>query len=153
MMPHYYFPGAVRKDYNTAIRADTSRHRTSCFVDMERFWYFDVWFLCQKCGREFCWSAKTQQIWFERFGLWTQAYPKLCPECRRKRNRLNRAKDDYAKLVRDIDIKSRKIDVKLKHQVIETIGRIEELSEEPLTRGYIELRDLLERQIEKRRTE
>ncbi len=146
-MPARFFPGVKRLDYRSAIRADVSQVRASCFSDMPRCWYVDAWFDCEKCGKEYCWTAKVQQTWFERFHLWSEAYSKICPECRGKRRELYRLQNRFALESKQAILHG--TDLKTKQRVLEMVEEIERLSEEPLTKGILEKRDILKRQIEK----
>lgn len=146
-MPSRFFPGFKRLDYRSAIKADVSRLRVSAFSDMPRCWFIDAWFDCEKCGKEYCWTAKVQQVWFERFQLWSEAYPKLCPACRGKRRKLHLLRNRFG-LESKLAI-LRRTDLKTKQRVLEMINEIERLSEEPLTKGILEKREILERQIER----
>jgi len=150
-MPSRFFPGVKRLDYRSAIKADVSRVRASACSDMPRCWFIDAWFDCEKCGKEYCWKAKVQQIWFERFQVWSEAYPKLCPECRAKRRRLHKALNSFGIESKHAILRS--TDVKTKQSMLELIDTIEHLSEVPLTKGILEKRDILKRQLEKMTTE
>ena len=146
-MPSRFFPGVKKLKYSSAIKADVSRVRASAWSDMPRCWFIDAWFDCEKCGKEFCWTAKIQQLWFERFQLWSEAYPKLCHECRAKQRRFRQtmsrfgAESEHALL--------RSVDRQTKEQILELFDVLESLAEEPLPKKFIERRNILKRQIEK----
>ncbi len=146
-MPLHFFPRVKKLDYTSAIKADVSKLRVSAWSVMPRCWYIDAWFDCEQCGKEYCWTAKVQQIWFERFQCWSEAYPKLCPECRKKRRKLGKLKEEYGRMAGCAILRTTSL--KIKQQVLELINEIEHLSEEPLTRGIVEKRDILIKQIEK----
>jgi len=145
------FPQYKRLNYQSAIQADTSKHKASTYFGSHRTWYIDAWFDCEQCGKEFCWTVQEQQCWFEQLHFWIDAYPKSCPDCRknrrRKREKCNRLNNDYASLAKIAILRS--TDLKTKQQALELINEIEQLSEEPLTRGIVEKREILLRQIEK----
>lgn len=144
-MPRHFFPGVKKLDYDSAIKAEISRLKVSAFSVMPRCWYIDAWFECPKCGNEYCWEAKTQQIWFEEYDIWCEAYPKLCPECRQKCKKLARLKSEYAEIAAIAILRT--TEPAIKEHILRLIGEIEELSEEPLSRGIIEKRQILQRQL------
>ena len=146
-LPLHFFPRVKRLDYRSAIKADVSRVFMSAWSVIPRCWYIDAWFDCEKCGKEYCWSAKTQQLWFERFQFYEFAYPKLCPDCRKKRKRIAKLTEQYASMARIAILRT--TGLKIKQQALELINEIEQLSEKSLTRGIAEKRDILLRQIEK----
>ena len=119
-------------------------------LSRSRCWFIDAWFDYEECGEEYCWTAKVQQVWFERFGLWSEACPKLCPKCRARRRKLNLIRNRYGLESKHAILRS--TDLKTKQRVLELIDEIEHLSEEPLTKGIIEKRAILKRQIEKLKT-
>ena len=146
-MPMHFFPNVKRLDYNSAIKADVSQLRVSAWSVMPRCWYIDAWFDCEECGEEYCWTAKTQQIWFERNHLWSEAYPKICPTCRKKRKTLAQLREEYSK---NIDVAILRItDLKTKKYVLDIINEMAQLDEQPLTKGILAKRDILRLQIEK----
>ena len=78
-MPPHFFWGALRLDYRTAVRAETTRQNCSM---CPRYWYVDAHFRCERCGAEFAFSAAEQRVWYEDYGFWVDAFPKHCPACR-----------------------------------------------------------------------
>jgi len=143
----YRFPQAQRLDYRSAIRADVSKHHSSTYFGSDRSWYIDAWFDCEQCGKEFCWTANEQQVWFEEYHFWIDSCPILCLDCRRKRRRTCLIKNDYARMAKIATLRT--TDLKTKQQTLYMINEIEQLSGEPLPRGIAEKRDILIRQIEK----
>src|SRR5688500_14229937 len=79
-MPVHFFYGALRVNYNTAVRADTAKQNCSI---CPRYWYVDAVFRCGRCGVEFTFSAAEQRTWYEDYGFWVDSFPKHCQTCRR----------------------------------------------------------------------
>ena len=146
-MPRRFFPNVKKLDYRSAIKADVSKLRVSAWQDMPRCWYIDAWFDCGKCGKEYCWTAKVQQVWFERFHIMSEAFPKLCPECRRKKRKLTLALAKFSEASKNALLRS--TDLETKKQALAILEEIEKLSETDLTRGLQEKREILTRQIER----
>jgi len=146
-LPIHFFPKVKRLDYNSAIKADVSQVKVSAWSVMPRCWYIDAWFDCEECGEEYCWTAKTQQIWFERFDLWCEAYPKICPACRKKRKTLGRLREKYSKNIAVAILRT--TDLKTKKYVLDIINAMEQFDEQSLTKGILAKRDILRLQIKK----
>jgi hypothetical protein len=146
-MPSRFFPNVKRLDYRSAIKANVSRVRASAWSDMPRCWFIDAWFDCEKCGKEYCWTAKVQQIWFERFQLRSEALPKLCPECRTRQRKFNLTMSRVGAESKRAVLRS--VDRQTKQQMLELFDVLESLAEEPLPEELVERRDILKRQIEK----
>lgn len=53
-MPRHLFPGSLRLDYDTAVRANVERQNCSI---CPRYWYVDALFRCERCESEFSFSA------------------------------------------------------------------------------------------------
>ncbi len=51
---------------------------------VERGYYEDVEFVCQKCGREETWTATQQKWWYEVAKGYVYSTAKLCRVCRRR---------------------------------------------------------------------
>ena len=149
-MPPYFFPRVKKLNYSAAIKLDVSKLESMAYSVQPRCWYIDAWFDCEQCGEEFCWTAKEQQYWFEELHLWKDACPKLCLECRKKRRKVLDLRKEYGRMAKVAILRT--TDLKTKQQALELIHEIEQLSEEPLTRGIAEKREILLRQIEKMKT-
>lgn len=56
------------------------------FCDYEPYFaYFDVELRCEDCEKQFLFSAREQQFWYERLKFWVQSRPKQCRRARRQR--------------------------------------------------------------------
>ena len=95
-MPEHFFYGSFRKDYSTAIRANTELQNCSI---CPRFWYVDAYFKCTRCDSEYCFTAKEQKVWFEEYGFCVDAFPKHCLNCRKKLRNLKTARKKYDSIV------------------------------------------------------
>jgi hypothetical protein len=80
-MPAHLFHGALKLDYDSAQRADTSKQT---FTVCPRHWYIDAAFHCVDCGSEFVFSAKEQQFWYEERKFYVDSQPNRCVACRKK---------------------------------------------------------------------
>jgi hypothetical protein len=92
-MPEHFLHGAVDIDYDSAVRADTSRQDYSV---APRYWYLDLTFVCQRCKQRFVWTRDEQRFWFEELRFWIDSHPSLCRQCRatkREMSELRRAYD------------------------------------------------------------
>ena len=95
-MPASFFFGSKFIDYRTAIRADISKQ---IYTAAPRQWYIDCDFDCSECHREFTWTARQQQSWFEQYGLWVDALPRICKDCKAAGLRLEDLRREYDSLV------------------------------------------------------
>jgi hypothetical protein len=95
-MPAHFFCGSKFIDYGTAIRADISKQT---YTVAPRHWYIDCDFDCAECHREFTWTAREQQAWFEQYGLWVDAQPRICKDCKAAELRLEDLRREYDSLV------------------------------------------------------
>jgi hypothetical protein len=77
-MPHYFFPGARRIDYSTAVRADITKQN---FTVAPRHWYIDVALRCADCGSEFVWKNDEQRDFFETERFPVLSVATLCRRC------------------------------------------------------------------------
>ena len=66
-----------------AIKADLSQQAPHNSYDPP-MWYVDQKRNCRDCGKEFTWTAKKQQHWFEVLKLPIQVQALRCPGCSRK---------------------------------------------------------------------
>ncbi len=123
-MPGYFFSRSIRIDYETAVAADTSRQ--NCGV-CPRYWYIDVTFPCARCGREFSFSVAEQQVWYEKYGFYVDAFPKRCQDCRRDLRRLKDLRREYD---RDIAAAVDSADLAAKTRLVAVIDEMYEMSEE-----------------------
>ena len=119
MMPLHFFHEAIKIDYSTAVKADTSRQNYSV---CPREWYIDAKFLCNDCDTNFIWSALEQKVWFEDYQFWVDSHPTLCKECRKEKRELKKIRQEYDSLV-PIARSSKEIGVKKK--VLDLVCRLE----------------------------
>jgi len=59
--------------------------------------YFDLYFDCRTCKKNFLFSSAEQKFWYESLKFWIQSQPKDCLNCRqekRKKKREIKRKDD-----------------------------------------------------------
>lgn len=95
-MPPHFFYGSLRRDYASALRADTSRQ--NCGV-CPRYWYLDASFACPRCEGEFSFSAEEQRVWYEEYGFWVDAVPRHCLPCRKALRNLVELRKTYDRSV------------------------------------------------------
>jgi Probable zinc-ribbon domain len=142
-MPDYFFRRPVRIDYDSAIRADTSRQN---FSVAPRHWYVDVASRCDRCREVFDFTAAEQKAWYEEFGFYVDSFPKHCGACRRQRRRLKSLRQEYD---RDIPQALTGGDLELKRRVAAVIDQLCESGESLPAKAH-DNRRLLARQISKR---
>lgn len=58
-MPSHKFPGSLRLDHESAVKADTSKQN---FSVCPRYWYVDAAMKCVRCGKEFSFSVDEQRV-------------------------------------------------------------------------------------------
>lgn len=108
-MPGFLFVRALRRDFDTAIRAHPDRQNCSI---CPRYWYVDAIFPCDRCGAEFTFSAAEQRVWYEEYGFWIDSVPRHCLACRRDLRNLKATRQEYDRTVSDVlargDAESRK---------------------------------------------
>lgn len=141
LMPSYFFSGAIKIDYSSAIRADIDMQNYTVFP---RHWYVDATFHCARCRNEFVFSAPEQRFWYEELGFWIDSTAKHCSRCRGDLRRLKALQREY-----DREIKQtipRAVDPARKRRLLQVI--------EELTQAGIHLhsrtmanRQLLARQL------
>lgn len=74
------------------------------FCDYEPYFaYFDRIMNCEGCGKQFTFTAKEQQYWYEKLKFWVQSHPKHCVECRRKRRNYKQAQRELKLAMRELD--------------------------------------------------
>ena len=95
-MPLWFFRGALKLDYSTAIRADVGVQDYSV---CPRHWYIDAQLRCDACGTEFSWPAREQKAWFETCRFYVASQPKLCRGCRASRRHATKLQREYDALV------------------------------------------------------
>jgi len=66
-----------------AIKADLSKQAPNTSYGPRR-WYVDQNRNCQDCGKQFAWTAKKQQHWFEVLKIPIYVHALRCPACSRK---------------------------------------------------------------------
>ena len=109
-MPAHLFYGAVRINYDTAVRSDPGKQNCSI---CPRYWYVDATFPCDRCGGEFSFSAAEQRTWYEDYGFWIDSLPRHCLPCRRDLRNLKTVRQEYDRSVThvlqhgDLDSKKR----------------------------------------------
>jgi hypothetical protein len=91
-MPTHFFRGAKFVDYDSAIRADTTKQD---FSVAPRHWYLDSDFDCAKCRSEFTWTAQEQRAWFEQYRFWVDSCPRLCRACKAAERGLEDLRREY----------------------------------------------------------
>jgi hypothetical protein len=139
-MPRHLFWGVVRMDYQTAVRSNPDKQNCSI---CPRYWYVDAFFLCDRCGSEFVFSAGEQRLWYEQYGFWVDSIPRHCVSCRRELRDLKAARREYDANVERVlergDLESRK-------QLARVIDQLYELGS-PLPPQITENRRRLAKQI------
>jgi hypothetical protein len=109
-MPPHFFWRHVGLDYDSAIRADTSKQD---FSVAPRHWYIDAVFRCARCGGEFCFTAAEQKRWYEGYRFYVDSLPQECPACRRELRRLKSLRQEYDRIIakalssNDLNLKAR----------------------------------------------
>jgi len=139
-MPMHLFRGSLRVDYGSAVRSDPGKQNCSI---CPRYWYVDAFFLCDRCGSEFVFSAAEQRLWYEQYGFWVDSIPRHCVSCRRELRDLKAARREYDANVERVlergDLESRK-------QLARVIDQLYELGS-PLPPQITENRRRLAKQI------
>src|SRR5207244_13107894 len=95
MPPHFFF-NAVAVHHDTAVRANFEKQN---FSVCPRHWYMDADFKCERCGREFTWTAEEQRAWFEDYFFWVDSQPPHCRECRGDLRRLIELRKEYDAMI------------------------------------------------------
>lgn len=118
-MPGHYFPGAIFKDYSTAIRGNPDKQN---YTVCPRHWYFDADFKCERCGQDFTWTAQEQRRWFEDFRFWITVSPRHCSKCRAVLRRLESLQREY-----DSDVASARSHGNMiqKRRIVEIVNELE----------------------------
>ncbi len=80
-MPAHLFHDALKLNYDSAQRADTSKQ---AFTVCPRHWYIDATFRCVDCGCEFVFSREEQKFWYEERKFYVDSQPNRCAACRKK---------------------------------------------------------------------
>ena len=47
------------------------------------------------CGKEFCFTAAEQRLWYEEYRFYVDSLPKVCTACRRENRRLKTLRQEY----------------------------------------------------------
>ena len=81
---------------NTAIAADAKRQRPATIPVTH---YFDSKRVCRKCGAYFIFFAEEQRYWYEDLQFPLEANLLECINCRRHENSLQKARQDYERLL------------------------------------------------------
>jgi len=141
-MPGHLFGESLHLDYKTAIRGNPDKQNYSV---CPRHWYLDADFNCERCRREFTWTALEQKAWFEDYFFWIDSCPRLCKHCSADRRRLETLRKEYDSIVSDAQPKGA---VAQKRRVIEIVCELESAFRS-LPERMLETRNLFERQIQK----
>ncbi len=70
---------------DNAVPVDPDRSTKALGWSLELY-YQDIEFSCADCGKSDCWSADSQQHYFEEMRASPYKQPKRCYECRQKEN-------------------------------------------------------------------
>ena len=143
-MPGHFFLGCIQVDYNSAIRADTSKQH---FSVAPRHWYIDADVRCEQCDEVFRFSADEQRQWYEQYGFWVGSFPRHCPGCRRERRRVKARHQEYDQSVATA---LRSDDAEQKTRVIEIVDQLRAAGEK-LPKKVHDNRELLATQLARAR--
>ena len=91
-MPQHLFSGALAIHHETAVRSNIEKQNYSV---CPRHWYIDADFKCDRCAKEFTWTAKEQKAWFEDYFFWVDSQPRHCRECSGELRRLLELRKEY----------------------------------------------------------
>lgn len=141
-MPAHLFGDAIRLDYSSAIRGEPQKQNYSV---CPRHWYVDADFECARCHREFSWTAREQQAWFEEYSFWIDSCPRLCPSCMSNRKRLQALRKEYDSTVAGAQAKDA---IEQKRRIVEIVRELESALTS-LPEKMLETMHLFERQIHK----
>jgi hypothetical protein len=71
-----------------AILADP---KVQTYIDCAPYYaYFDLYFDCETCKKNFLFSATEQKFWYESLKFWVQSQPKDCADCRQEKRKKKR---------------------------------------------------------------
>lgn len=143
-MPKHFFLGCVHVDYNSAIRADTSKQH---FSVAPRYWYVDADVRCEQCDEMFRFSADEQRHWYEEYGFYVDSFPRHCTDCRRERRRLKALHQEYDQ---SVTAALSSDDAEQKARVIEIVDQLCAAGEK-LPKKVHDSRDLLAKQLARAR--
>lgn len=141
-MPAFFFSDAMRLDYSSATRANVEKQYASV---IPRYWYIDAIVKCQRCEKEFCFTAAEQRVWYEEYGFWIDSFPKRCLTCRHALAEIKALQQEYD---RDIARALGTQDIKLKRRMIELIKRLVDMGQDLPPRIH-EKRRILSTQIDR----
>ncbi len=68
-----------------SLPGDVSKQKFCVQHHKPNFYYIDIPYKCNTCGKEAIFSAHEQKHWFEDLHFHFDSFPKGCIECRRKR--------------------------------------------------------------------
>jgi hypothetical protein len=142
-MPPHFFSGALAVHHETAIRANFEKQN---FSVCPRHWYVDAEFKCERCAREFTWTAEEQMAWFEEYFFWVDSHPRHCRECRADLRHLVDLRKEYDATVaaaRDHGTLGQK------NRIIEIVAELEQVFGK-LPEKMTETAELFQRQVTKR---
>lgn len=120
-MPNWLFGNATRLDYSSALKANIQKQNASV---VPRYWYIDATVTCDRCEKEFCFTAAEQRVWYEDYGFWIDSFPKHCIVCRRELSEIKAIQQVYD---REIARAVGTNDIKLKRRILELINRLIEM--------------------------
>ena len=109
-MPLQLLPGALRLDYDSAIKADITKQEPDI---SPRYWYIDATIPCDRCRSDFLFSAGEQKAWYEDYRFYVWSFPKQCQPCRRELRHLKALRQEYDREIAgalrsaDVDLKTR----------------------------------------------
>jgi hypothetical protein len=142
-MPKHLFWGALNVNHETAIRGTPEKQNYSV---CPRHWYVDADFKCDRCTREYTWTAAEQKVWFEDYFFWVDSQPRHCKSCRIELRQLSRLRQEYDATVAAARNRGSSDQKRRITEIINELGR--ELGQLP--DKMTETKELFERQITKR---
>ena len=119
-MPSYLFPDGTCFDFDSAIKADTSRQD---FSVEPRYWYVDATIRCDRCKKDFLFSADEQRFWYEELRFYVDSFARQCPACRGELRELKMLRQQYD---REIAEAIRANDIGLKQRLVSVIDAMTE---------------------------
>lgn len=140
MMPTHFFMGHLRLDYDSAIKADTSRQN---YTVAPRHWYVDATFRCDRCRGEFQFTAAEQKAWYEGLAFYVDSRAEACRACRRELRRLKSLRQEYDREIAHV-LAGKEVAAKV--HLASVVDRLLEAGED-LPAKVLEHRELLAKQI------
>lgn len=85
-------------------KAIVSNHTKMNFSVMPRYYaYFDEKKHCYKCKKDYIFSLREQQYWFETLSFWHEAHPSECPTCRKSIRYQKNLVKELSNLLKNLD--------------------------------------------------